>query len=126
MFTLNTVIKAYLIAAESETTGYDIAKAVMHRCGNTHQQIYRELSRMFINGEVTRRTVPQVGKPDRVYYTPTDKLVMEDLEHKGSDFRKTVVAYEILTNDFLNNTNHYYGYISALREAEKAYVESIS
>lgn len=68
---------AILAALEEEpATGYDLAKRFDGSLGffwpATHQQIYRELEALAKRRQVTFRTVPGKGRPDRKVFAPTE------------------------------------------------------
>lgn len=58
-------------AGKDGVTGYDIKKIVTehaHTWSASHQQIYRELTKLHKAGLCAFETVPQTGKPDRKVY----------------------------------------------------------
>ncbi|NUY55293.1 MULTISPECIES: PadR family transcriptional regulator [unclassified Salinivibrio] len=71
------------VLSNCEATGYDITKAFSTTISNvwkaSHQQVYRELTKLAERGAVTYRLEPQVGKPDRKVYaiTPVGTEVLE-------------------------------------------------
>jgi DNA-binding PadR family transcriptional regulator len=60
------------VLARRSMTGYEIARNFDHTLSwfwrASHQQIYRELARLDIEGCVSFRVVPQRGKPDKKVY----------------------------------------------------------
>ncbi len=62
---------------ESPATGYELTQTLKERMGDvwssSHQQTYRELSRLLDEQCVTVEDVPQTGKPDRKVYSLTDQ-----------------------------------------------------
>lgn len=71
---LNTLPKLLLILLKTESlTGYNLTKRITSSAAwkASHQQIYRELTKMGNEGLVTFKIVPQEGKPDRKLYTIT-------------------------------------------------------
>ncbi|WP_153445852.1 PadR family transcriptional regulator [Vibrio algicola] len=63
------------ILSQKEATGYDITKAFSQQAGQywkaSHQQVYRELSKMLAKEWVTCEELLQVGKPDKKVYAIT-------------------------------------------------------
>jgi len=63
------------ILTQKEATGYDLAQNFSQSIGHfwqaSHQQIYRELSKMEAQGWVSFAVVPQKGKPDKKRYALT-------------------------------------------------------
>ncbi len=65
------------VLSTRNATGYDITKEFSYSIGYfwnaSHQQVYRELNKMAINGLVTCVLEPQEGKPDRKIYSITEE-----------------------------------------------------
>ena len=63
------------VLARGDLTGYDITKnfetVYAHFWRASHQQVYRELARLSMEGLVTAKAVAQRGKPDKKIYTIT-------------------------------------------------------
>ena len=61
---------------ESPATGYDLTQRFRTRLANvwnaSHQQIYRELGKLYEEGWVEMEALPQPDKPDRKLYRLTD------------------------------------------------------
>ena len=61
---------------ESPCSGYDLAKrfdgSVGYFWSATHQQIYRELSKLEEQGWITSQTIPQSKRPDKKLYQITE------------------------------------------------------
>jgi len=61
---------------ERPCSGYDLAKQFKHRLGffwkASHQQIYRELSKLEQDGLVLSEIVPQENRPDKKVYRVTE------------------------------------------------------
>lgn len=64
------------LLSRQDASGYDITKEFSRVVGlvwtASHQQVYRELSRLAEQGMVTSQLIPQEGKPDRKVYSITD------------------------------------------------------
>lgn len=62
--------------AERSATGYELARRFDASIGNfwkaSHQQIYKVLGRMGVDGLVTSEVVTQDGRPDKKVYAITD------------------------------------------------------
>lgn len=71
-------LKFAVLAAlhEQPATGYDLTRNFRTRMANvwnaSHQQIYRELSKMTEEGLLAMEDVPQDGRPDRKLYRLSD------------------------------------------------------
>ena len=63
------------VLSQKEATGYDITKAFSQQAGQywkaSHQQVYRELSKMLEKEWVTCEALLQIGKPDKKVYAIT-------------------------------------------------------
>ncbi|WBA14963.1 PadR family transcriptional regulator [Salinivibrio proteolyticus] len=63
------------VLSNCESTGYDITKAfstsISYVWKASHQQVYRELTKLAEKGAVSCRLEPQMGKPDRKVYAIT-------------------------------------------------------
>ena len=63
------------LLSRQDASGYDITKEFSRVVGlvwtASHQQVYRELSRLAEQGMVTSQLIPQEGKPDRKVYSIT-------------------------------------------------------
>ena len=61
---------------ERPCSGYDLAKqfdgSVGYFWSASHQQIYRELSKLEEQGWITSQMIPQEGRPDKKLYTVTE------------------------------------------------------
>jgi DNA-binding PadR family transcriptional regulator len=72
-------------------SGYDLTKrfdsAIAHFWHASHQQIYRELSRMENEGWLSHTLLPQAGKPARKVYqvTPAGLQTLHDWLHQPMD-----------------------------------------
>lgn len=72
-------LKAVLLITlkDEPASGYDVLKrfqkGLAHVWNASHQQIYRELERMYQLGLVERETVPQQGRPNRKVYRITSE-----------------------------------------------------
>jgi DNA-binding PadR family transcriptional regulator len=69
---------AILVALlDSPSSGYDLAKKFDGSVGffwdASHQQIYRELSKLEDNGYITAETVEQAARPNKYLYSITDR-----------------------------------------------------
>ncbi len=64
------------LLSRQDASGYDITKEFSRMVGlvwtASHQQVYRELSRLADQGMVHSQLIPQEGKPDRKVYSITD------------------------------------------------------
>ena len=121
MNNLNMVIQAMLFSSEIPLSGYDIAKAIKHKTGNSHQQVYRELNKLAERSDVKVETIIQYDKPDRKVYSFTSNAGFASCEPKESDLTKTNLGYAILTRDILSGTNNYDSYVAELKSVEKKY-----
>lgn len=117
MYNLETLIKAIL--SKKPMTGYDISKRIYATTGNSHQQIYRALNKLLVQGELTCKLIPQEGKPDKKVYTFIGNSSSLVQKTKATDFTKTSMAYELATRDVINGTSTCGEYLSAMREAEQ-------
>ncbi|NOI66892.1 PadR family transcriptional regulator [Vibrio sp. 99-8-1] len=69
-------------------TGYDITKMIKEKWHSfwsaSHQQVYRDLSKLEQIGFATTQIEPQSGKPDRIKYslTPAGKKHLAELRHE--------------------------------------------
>lgn len=69
-------------------TGYDITKMIKEKWNSfwsaSHQQVYRDLSKLEEIGFATTQLEPQSGKPDRIKYslTPAGKKHLAEIRHK--------------------------------------------
>lgn len=124
MSNLNTVIQALMHKSDKPLSGYDIAKAIKNKTGNSHQQIYRELGKIAKRDDVIVTEVVQYDKPDKTLYSFKDKGDFA-YENKDSDFSKTKFGYTLLVSDILNGTNHFDSYIEDLKAVESKYKEII-
>ena len=117
MYNLETLIKAILV--KKPMTGYDISKHIYATTGNSHQQVYRVLNKLLVQGELTCKLIPQEGKPDKKVYTfvgDSSSLVQKS---KATDFTKTSMAYELATRDAINGTSTCGKYLQGMKEAEE-------
>jgi DNA-binding PadR family transcriptional regulator len=73
-----------ILLCEEAQSGYDLSKrfedTVSYFWKASHQQIYRELSKMEGSGFVASETIPQQGKPDKKLYQITE-AGRKELEH---------------------------------------------
>ncbi len=123
MSSLNLVIRAIIGKSNAPISGYDIAKAIKDKTGNSHQQIYRELAKIAKGDGVKVELVKQQDKPDKKLYSYTDKPEVLALDYGNTgDYSKTKLAYEILVDDILNGTDRYSDYIAAMKEAESKFI----
>lgn len=124
MSNLSTVIQALMHKSDEPLSGHDIAKAIKHKTGNSHQQIYRELGKIAKRDDVTVTNVIQYDKPDKILYSFNSKgdFAYETID---SDFSKTKFGYTLLVGDILNGTNHFDSYIEDLKSVEVKYKELI-
>lgn len=122
---LNTVIQAILHKSDQPLTGYDIAKLIKNKTGNSHQQIYRELNKIAQRNDVEVCDVPQDGKPDKKTYRFTGSGGFVAVVPYGSDFSKTKVGYGLLVRDILDGTNNFDDYMTDLKSAESKYLEMV-
>ena len=122
---LNTVIQAILHKSTQPLTGYDIAKLIKNKTGNSHQQIYRELNKIAKRNDVEACDVPQDGKPDKKTYQFTGNGGFCTVVPDGSDFSKTKVGYGLLVRDILDGTNNFDDYMADLKAAESKYLEMV-
>lgn len=127
MNNLNVVIQAIIFKSESPISGYDIAKMIKDKTGNSHQQVYRELNKLAKRNDYLVEDVPQDGKPDKRVYSVihSEHILGGFVTESGSigDYSKTSIGYELLIRDILDGTNNYDGYISAMREAETKFLK---
>lgn len=124
MSKLNQVIQAIIFASDEPVSGYDIAKLIQNKTGNSHQQVYRELGRLAECEGVQVEDVIQYDKPDKRLYSFVDNsfgFVTE--QSKPSDFSKTNVAYGLLVRDILDGTNHFDSYMEELKAVDNKYLE---
>ncbi len=124
MSNLSTVIQALMHKSDKPLSGYDIAKAIKNKTGNSHQQIYRELGKIAKRDDVIVTDVVQYDKPDKTLYSFKGKCSFT-YETSDSDFSKTKFGYTLLVSDILNGTNHFDSYIEDLKEVEVKYKELI-
>ena len=65
------------VLARGDKTGYEITKAFeaiySHFWRASHQQVYRELGRLSMEGRVNAKAVAQKGKPDKKIYSITQR-----------------------------------------------------
>lgn len=123
MNNVNMVIQALLWKAEKPMSGYDIAKAIEDKTGNSHQQIYRELAKIAEREDVTVELIEQSDRPNKKVYSVDKSFVFIHSSGSRSDFTKTPVAYEILVKDILDGTNHYDRYIECMTDNEFKFLE---
>lgn len=121
MNNLNMVIQAIIHKSETPLSGYDIAKMIKNKTGNSHQQVYRELNKLSERSDVKVETIIQYEKPDRKVYSFTSNAGFVSCEPKESDLTKTNLGYAILTRDILSGTNNYDSYVAELKSVEKKY-----
>jgi DNA-binding PadR family transcriptional regulator len=73
-----------ILLCEEAQSGYDLSKRFEDRVSfywkASHQQIYRELSKMEGSGFVASEAIPQQGKPDKKLYQITE-AGQKELEH---------------------------------------------
>lgn len=124
MSNLNTVIQALMHKSDKPLSGYDIAKAIKNKTGNSHQQIYRELGKIAKRDDVIVTNVVQYDKPDKTLYNFKNKGGFT-CETSDSDFSKTKFGYTLLVSDILNGTNHFDSYIEDLKAVESKYKELV-
>mgnify|MGYP001771000064 CR=1 FL=1 len=124
MSNLSTVIQALMHKSDEPLSGYDIAKAIKHKTGNSHQQIYRELGKIARRDDVTVTNVIQYDKPDKTLYSFNSKGDFT-YENNDSDFSKTKFGYTLLVSDILGGTNNFDSYIEDLKAVENKYKEMI-
>jgi len=125
MNNLNMVIQAVIWSSESPVSGYDIAKLIKDKTGNSHQQIYRELTKISKRNDVIIDLVTQEGKPDKKVYSFKTKEGFVTECGFVSDFSKTSVGYELLIRDVIDGTNNYDSYIKAMNMAESSFIEGL-
>lgn len=124
MSNLNTVIQALMHKSDKPLSGYDIAKAIKNKTGNSHQQIYRELGKIAKRDDVIVTDVVQYDKPDKTLYSFKTKGNFT-YKNNDSDFSKTKFGYTLLVGDILYGTNHFDSYIEDLKSVESKYKELI-
>lgn len=126
MSNLNTVIQALMHKSDKPLSGYDIAKAIKNKTGNSHQQIYRELGKIAKRNDVIVTEVVQHDKPDKTLYS-FNKETKGSFSYvtNHSDFSKTKFGYSLLTLDILDGTNHFDNYMEDLKAVELKYWELI-
>ncbi|WP_008312040.1 PadR family transcriptional regulator [Leptolyngbya sp. PCC 6406] len=79
------LIHAILVALlDCPSSGYDLAKRFDGSVGffwdASHQQIYRELTKLEVGGHLAGEKIPQEGRPNKVIFSVTEsgRLLLED------------------------------------------------
>lgn len=124
MSKLNQVIQAIIFASNEPVSGYDIAKLIQNKTGNSHQQVYRELGRLAGCVGVEVEEVKQEDKPNKKLYSFIGaSFGFVTKQSEPSDFSKTNVAYGLLVRDILDGTNHFDSYMEELKAVDNKYLE---
>lgn len=118
---LRNVILMYL-AKNKQATGYDIAVFLKGKTKNSHQQVYRELSRLECDTLITHTLIPQSGRPDKKVFKLTRSSSCTPPKFCKSDFTKTKLAYGLLIHDIKNGTNEFDRYQDVMQKAEQQFL----
>ena len=109
MHDLATLIVSIIFASKNPISGYDIAKIVKSKTGNSTQQVYRELKGIATIDGVVVSTVEQEGRPNKKTYTIDKDLSIEFddswLNSCGNEFSKTSTGYLLASMDVINGTD---------------------
>ena len=65
------------ISKRPHSTGYEAMKFLDGKTHHSHQQIYRTLSQLAVNGVLTSKVIPNTGKPDAKAYSLCDVPLAE-------------------------------------------------
>ena len=122
---LNVLLQAMIHSSDKPVSGYDLAKMIKNKTGNSHQQIYRELNKIGQRDDVVVDYVPQEGKPDKKLYSFKGKDGFSFRSGLSSDHTKSPYAYELAIEDALFGTDNYQAYIQHMTEAESKFKESL-
>ncbi len=89
---------------EQPCSGYDLAKQFDGTVGffwkASHQQIYRELSKLEAEGWITAETIRQAGRPDKKLFSPTELGQQHLLEWIAQPSEPTPLKEELLVKIF--------------------------
>lgn len=127
MSNISTVIQAIIHKSDNPVSGYDIAKIIKSKTGNSHQQIYRELGKLAKRNDVIVTEVPQDDKPDKKLYefvkSNSDLQFVWNVNQ--ADFSKDKLGYTLLVNDLICGTDYFDSYIDELNEVANKYMEYV-
>lgn len=106
-----------LLLQQQSLTGYDISKGMAESpvWRSSHQQVYRELTRLKDKGMLIHEVIPQTGKPDKKVYSITPKGI-ECIEEISLSRKPVILPLHSMHTVMLNSgsSNYYQEYTELL------------
>lgn len=128
IMSLAHAILAFLI--ESSCSGYDLAKQFDGSVGffwqASHQQIYRELSKLDKLGWITSEIITQEGRPDKKVYTVTQQGTIELQEWIAKPCEPMPVKDDLLVKIFCGHIVSDNTIVQELEHHRQAHIEKLS
>lgn len=115
---------------EAPCSGYDLAKRFDGSVGffwsASHQQIYRELSKLEDQGWISCETIVQAGRPDKKLYSVTDLGEQQLKEWIAQPGEPTPVKDDLLVKIFAGYVASKETILTELEQHQKAHLEKLS
>ncbi|MFN6537825.1 MAG: PadR family transcriptional regulator [Nostoc sp. EkiNYC01] len=115
---------------EAPCSGYDLAKRFDGSVGffwsASHQQIYRELSKLEDQKWISCETIPQAGRPDKKLYSVTDLGEQQLKEWIAQPCEPTPVKDDLLVKIFAGHVAPNQTILAELERHQKAHLERLS
>ncbi|MBP5973765.1 PadR family transcriptional regulator [Brasilonema sp. CT11] len=111
-------------------TGYDLAKKFDGSVGffwsASHQQIYRELSKLEAQGWIASETIPQQGRPDKKLYHVTEQGKHQLLDWIAQPCEPTPIKDDLLVKIFSGYVAQKQTILEELERHRQAHEEKLS
>ncbi|MEH1868605.1 MAG: PadR family transcriptional regulator [Nostoc sp.] len=115
---------------EARCSGYDLAKRFDGSVGffwsASHQQIYRELSKLEDQGWISSETILQAGRPDKRLYSVTDLGQQHLKEWIAQPCEPTPIKDDLLVKIFAGHIVPNEIILAELEHHQKAHLEKLS
>jgi DNA-binding PadR family transcriptional regulator len=115
---------------ERPCSGYDLAKQFDGSVGffwsASHQQIYRELSKLETQGWIASETIPQEGRPDKKVYQVTEAGKQQLLDWIAQPCEPTPIKDDLLVKIFSGYVAQKQTILEELERHRQAHLEKLS